>query len=133
MLVKGCLAQMAELVDALGSGPSESNLMEVRVFFWAPSCKDVSCSELKRPKHTWIAASKHQFLLAMTNKSVIAKAQPAATHWAKNRYIGKHVSSPICAGLRFSVCPDRQSCAGLFFFFCCFFLFRRAKGILYHP
>ena len=31
------LAQMAELVDALGSGPSESNLMEVRVFFWAPS------------------------------------------------------------------------------------------------
>ena len=29
-------AQVAELVDALGSGPSESNLVEVRVFSWAP-------------------------------------------------------------------------------------------------
>ena len=30
------LARMAELVDALASGASESNLMEVRVFFRAP-------------------------------------------------------------------------------------------------
>ncbi len=30
-------AQMAELVDALGSGPSASNGVEVRVLFWAPS------------------------------------------------------------------------------------------------
>ena len=29
-------AQMAELVDALGSGPSGSNPVEVRVLFWAP-------------------------------------------------------------------------------------------------
>ena len=28
---------MAELVDALGSGPSEGNFVEVRVLFWAPS------------------------------------------------------------------------------------------------
>ena len=28
---------MAELVDALGSGPSASNGVEVRVLFWAPS------------------------------------------------------------------------------------------------
>ena len=27
---------MAELVDALASGASEGNLLEVRVFFWAP-------------------------------------------------------------------------------------------------
>ena len=29
-------AQMAELVDALGSGPSAGNGVEVRVLFWAP-------------------------------------------------------------------------------------------------
>ncbi len=29
-------AQMAELVDALGSGLSEGNFVEVRVLFWAP-------------------------------------------------------------------------------------------------
>jgi hypothetical protein len=28
---------MAELVDALGSGPSGGNTVEVRVLFWAPS------------------------------------------------------------------------------------------------
>ena len=28
---------MAELVDALGSGPSPRKWVEVRVFFWAPS------------------------------------------------------------------------------------------------
>ena len=31
---------MAELVDALGSGPSGSNPLEVRVLFWAPVFKD---------------------------------------------------------------------------------------------
>jgi hypothetical protein len=30
---------MAELVDALGSGPSGGNTVEVRVLFWAPSLK----------------------------------------------------------------------------------------------
>ena len=30
------IAQMAELVDALGSGPSGGNTVEVRVLFWAP-------------------------------------------------------------------------------------------------
>ena len=29
-------AQMAELVDALASGASGSNIVEVRVLFWAP-------------------------------------------------------------------------------------------------
>ncbi len=29
---------MAELVDALGSGPSGGNTVEVRVLFWAPDC-----------------------------------------------------------------------------------------------
>ena len=29
-------AEMAELVDALGSGPSGGNTVEVRVLFWAP-------------------------------------------------------------------------------------------------
>src|SRR5690606_40782902 len=29
-------AQVAELVDALGSGPSGGNTVEVRVFSWAP-------------------------------------------------------------------------------------------------
>ena len=29
-------AQMAELVDALGSGPNARKGVEVRVFFWAP-------------------------------------------------------------------------------------------------
>jgi hypothetical protein len=33
------LAQMAELVDALGSGPSGGNTVEVRVLFWAPNTK----------------------------------------------------------------------------------------------
>ena len=34
--VRACPAQMAELVDALGSGPSGGNTVEVRVLFWAP-------------------------------------------------------------------------------------------------
>ena len=33
------IAQMAELVDALGSGPSGGNTVEVRVLFWAPGLK----------------------------------------------------------------------------------------------
>ena len=35
-------AQVAELVDALGSGPSGSNTVQVRVLFWA-----------KRPNPYW--------------------------------------------------------------------------------
>ena len=31
-----CLAQMAELVDALASGASGRKAVEVRVLFWAP-------------------------------------------------------------------------------------------------
>ena len=31
---------MAELVDALGSGPSGSNLVQVRVLFWATKAGD---------------------------------------------------------------------------------------------
>ena len=37
-------AQMAELVDALGSGPSGGNTVEVRVLFWAPIRKPCSSS-----------------------------------------------------------------------------------------
>ena len=33
-------AQVAELVDALGSGPSGGNTVEVRVLFWAPAIQD---------------------------------------------------------------------------------------------
>ncbi len=33
---------MAELVDALGSGPSPCKRVEVRVFFWAPFSRYVS-------------------------------------------------------------------------------------------
>ena len=32
-------AQVAELVDALGSGPSGGNTVEVRVLSWAPDSK----------------------------------------------------------------------------------------------
>ena len=35
-MLRGLRAQMAELVDALGSGPSGGNTVEVRVLFWAP-------------------------------------------------------------------------------------------------
>ncbi|CAL8473799.1 protein of unknown function [Caballeronia sp. S22] len=38
------LAQVAELVDALGSGPSGGNTVEVRVLSWAP---DVRKSHLR--------------------------------------------------------------------------------------
>ena len=38
--VLGSIAQMAELVDALGSGPSGGNTVEVRVLFWAPDIMD---------------------------------------------------------------------------------------------
>lgn len=34
--ILGNHAQVAELADALASGASEGNLLEVRVFFWAP-------------------------------------------------------------------------------------------------
>jgi hypothetical protein len=33
---------MAELVDALGSGPSDGNIVEVRVFFRAPKHKKIA-------------------------------------------------------------------------------------------
>ena len=36
------VAQMAELVDALGSGPSGSNTVQVRVLFWAFSIMDAT-------------------------------------------------------------------------------------------
>ena len=40
---------MAELVDALGSGPSGGNTVEVRVLFWAPlnSSKTLSMLNLQ--------------------------------------------------------------------------------------
>ena len=41
---KRTLAQVAELVDALGSGPSGGNTVEVRVLSWAP---DVRKSHLR--------------------------------------------------------------------------------------
>ena len=41
------IAQMAELVDALGSGPSGGNTVEVRVLFWAPRFKHTS-SQIRR-------------------------------------------------------------------------------------
>ena len=37
-------AQVAELVDALGSGPSGGNTVEVRVLSWAPSVLKRSAS-----------------------------------------------------------------------------------------
>ena len=40
-------AQMAELVDALGSGPSGGNTVEVRVLFWAPKNGTVNDSTRK--------------------------------------------------------------------------------------
>jgi hypothetical protein len=40
--VRACLAQMAELVDALGSGPSGGNTVEVRVLFWAPHLSPIA-------------------------------------------------------------------------------------------
>ena len=43
---------MAELVDALGSGPSGGNTVEVRVLFWAPS-------RLKLGAHRLVAPNEH--------------------------------------------------------------------------
>ena len=43
---------MAELVDALGSGPSGGNTVEVRVLFWAPS-------RLKLGVHCLVAPNEH--------------------------------------------------------------------------
>ena len=34
-----CLAQVAELVDALASGASGRKVVEVRVFSWAPGAR----------------------------------------------------------------------------------------------
>jgi hypothetical protein len=44
LAVNRTLAQVAELVDALGSGPSGGNTVEVRVLSWAP---DVRKSHLR--------------------------------------------------------------------------------------
>jgi hypothetical protein len=49
---------MAELVDALGSGPSDGNIVEVRVFFRAPKHKKIvkavffvfACSQMSEKK-----------------------------------------------------------------------------------
>ncbi|CEG55051.1 hypothetical protein PXNS11_60228 [Stutzerimonas xanthomarina] len=44
-------AQVAELVDALGSGPSGGNTVEVRVFSWAPLIQ-------MKPAATWRVSCK---------------------------------------------------------------------------
>ncbi len=44
--MRAFLAQVAELVDALGSGPSARKGVEVRVLSWAPSQTE---SRLKKP------------------------------------------------------------------------------------
>ena len=40
LLYSGAVAQVAELADALGSGPSGGNPVEVRVLSWAPKLPD---------------------------------------------------------------------------------------------
>ena len=57
MLISGC-ARMAELADALGSGPSPRKGVEVRVLFRAPSLQELVSlrpayfSQSKRPMLT---------------------------------------------------------------------------------
>ena len=60
---------MAELVDALGSGPSGGNTVEVRVLFWAP------CNTLNSPRIplflAWLltsAASRFPLLLILPDQ-----------------------------------------------------------------
>jgi hypothetical protein len=48
---------MAELVDALGSGPSGGNTVEVRVLFWAPRFKHTSSNR----KHAVFTETAHFF------------------------------------------------------------------------
>ena len=54
--LSGTRAQVAKLVDALRSGRSESNLMEVQVFSWA----HVVRSKLKNPR-IWGFFAEHFF------------------------------------------------------------------------
>lgn len=42
---------MAELVDALGSGPSGSNTVQVRVLFWAKRLNHLTLDSGQEPKH----------------------------------------------------------------------------------
>ncbi len=42
---------MAELVDALGSGPSGGNTVEVRVLFWAPRAPILGANILSETLH----------------------------------------------------------------------------------
>ncbi len=42
---------MAELVDALGSGPSGSNTVQVRVLFWAKRLNHLTLDLGQEPKH----------------------------------------------------------------------------------
>ena len=43
---------MAELVDALGSGPSARKGVEVRVFFWAPEFTESDSSKVLKSTHS---------------------------------------------------------------------------------
>jgi hypothetical protein len=49
---------MAELVDALGSGPSGGNTVEVRVLFWAPSNSDKDAPLLNIRQYVFICIPK---------------------------------------------------------------------------
>ena len=46
--MRAFLAQVAELVDALGSGPSACKGVEVRVLSWAPSFLPRSSKEVQK-------------------------------------------------------------------------------------
>src|SRR5438552_2007213 len=84
---------MAELVDALGSGPSGGNTVEVRVLFWAP---DLRC----QPRS------------ALSHSSQRAIAKQALRHKMRRRrsYIGKQRERTSKPGrlLGFAVLPDDQ-------------------------
>ena len=76
------IAQMAELVDALGSGPSGGNTVEVRVLFWAPRNSRTNPRFTPEPRIAWLCevfcclhfpTNFHQFTpLALYSSPILA-------------------------------------------------------------
>src|SRR4051812_25910252 len=76
---------MAELVDALGSGPSGGNTVEVRVLFWAPSG---SCSTRGTPRRpVFIGDSRAVPIVAASEEGGHRPAE--ATHQTRCARVGQ--------------------------------------------
>ena len=84
---------MAELVDALGSGPSGGNTVEVRVLFWAPLLATGSHGMSEITHHTdyrqALAAIKQRIQSSQTRAVLAVNAELLRDDRAEDDEVGR--------------------------------------------